>query len=127
MKNLTSVWFEIPAIDKARAIRFYETVFEVQLQVVTMGEDEMAWLPYDHEGGEGAPGSLVFNPKAQPVGAGGPLIYLGSPSGDVAVELGRVVEAGGKVVQDKTPIGEGHGFFGLIEDTEGNHIGIHSK
>jgi predicted enzyme related to lactoylglutathione lyase len=30
-------------------------------------------------------------------------------------------------MQPKTEIGGGHGFMGLIEDTEGNRIALHSQ
>ena len=40
--------------------------------------------------------------------------------------VGRVEQAGGKVEQPKTSIGE-HGFIALIRDTEGNVVGLHSS
>jgi predicted enzyme related to lactoylglutathione lyase len=46
-------------------------------------------------------------------------------SNDCAQELGRVVAAGGVVVQPKQSIGE-YGFMGLFKDSEGNTIGVHS-
>jgi len=41
--------------------------------------------------------------------------------------LNRVNTAGGKVVLPKTPIGDGSmGYIGIFEDTEGNHVSLHS-
>ena len=45
---------------------------------------------------------------------------------DCAVESGRAEAAGGKVLSPKHAIGE-HGFVAIIEDSEGNAIGIHSR
>ena len=55
----------------------------------------------------------------------GTLIYFSCK--DVADELSRVVDAGGQVLQQKTEIGGGHGFMGLIKHTEGNRIAVHSN
>ncbi len=127
MKSVTAVWFEIPVQDMGRAMRFYQDVFQVSLEEVKLGEDLMAWLPFDHENGQGASGTLILKPDASPAGASGPLLYLGSLHDDVAQELSRVEAAGGKIIQQKTVISEDHGCFGIIEDTEGNHIGFHSS
>ena len=51
------------------------------------------------------------------------MIYFNST--DTAIEEARVVAAGGKVLSAKHAVGE-HGFVYIIEDTEGNAIGIHS-
>ena len=59
--------------------------------------------------------------------ADGVLIYLTSPSGDAATELARVEKAGGQLLQPKTQISEEYGYYGLVLDTEGNRIAIHSR
>jgi len=51
-------WFEIPVLDMDRAVRFYETVFEIKLDRRQLGPLEMAWFPWV-EGGMGSSGSLV--------------------------------------------------------------------
>ena len=55
------------------------------------------------------------------------LIYFTAFSGDVAIELGRVEKAGGKVLMPKTQITPDIGFMGLALDTEGNRIAFHSR
>jgi hypothetical protein len=45
---------------------------------------------------------------------------------DINAVLDRVREAGGGVLRVKESIGE-EGFIALFEDTEGNHLGLHSK
>jgi predicted enzyme related to lactoylglutathione lyase len=58
-----------------------------------------------------------------PSGAGGTLVYFGSA--DCAVEAGRVAAAGGRVMKEKSSIGQ-YGFIALAWDTEGNLFGLHS-
>jgi predicted enzyme related to lactoylglutathione lyase len=50
-------------------------------------------------------------------------VYFGCD--DCAIEAARVGKAGGKIQQEKMPIGE-YGFIALLHDTEGNRIGLHS-
>lgn len=57
-------------------------------------------------------------------GTGGTLVYFTSK--DCGTEASRVTAAGGKVLQNKEPIGE-HGFCSICMDTEGNTIGFHSN
>ncbi len=40
--------------------------------------------------------------------------------------LARVEKAGGSVLEPKTDIGDGMGFFAIFLDTEGNKVGFHS-
>jgi uncharacterized protein len=54
---------------------------------------------------------------------GGTLVYFSTE--EITAELGRVEAAGGKIFRQKQDIGE-FGFIALIEDTEGNMIGLHS-
>lgn len=117
-------WFEIPVTDMDRAMKFYETVFEFKLELHDLDELVMAWFPW-LEGKDGSPGSLVKHPMYKP-SKEGTIVYFTAHSGDCANELERVEAAGGKVLQQKKPIGE-YGFMGLIEDTEGNVIAIHSR
>ncbi|MEJ2882313.1 VOC family protein [Pedobacter sp. GR22-6] len=126
------VWTEISVNDLARAKKFYETVLQVQLTPLPMPENmqvdadspdyfEMIAFPSDMLG-PGSSGTLVKSNMAAP-GPGGTLVYFYSD--DCAVELSRVEAAGGKVIAGKMSIGE-HGFCGICQDSEGNHIGFHS-
>ena len=115
-------WFEIPATDLARAKSFYEHVFGITLQEHTLGELRMAWFPMN-EGAIGATGSLVQGAGREP-SDGGVLIYFTAP--DLEASLARASEQGGEVITGRTDIGE-YGFIGIIRDTEGNVIGLHSR
>jgi predicted enzyme related to lactoylglutathione lyase len=52
------------------------------------------------------------------------MVYL-NVEGDLEGVLGRVPQAGGKIVRPRFGIGE-HGFIGIIQDSEGNVVGVHS-
>lgn len=125
MKNAIN-WFEIYTSDFNRAKAFYSNVFKCKLTDLPMNSDrhsqmEYATFPGD-EKGFGASGALVKIDQVKP-GNGGILVYFASE--EINAELGRVEAAGGKIIRPKLNIGE-FGFIGLIEDTEGNMIGLHS-
>lgn len=113
------VWFELPAVDLDRAAAFYTAILDVPFdRVPEMPNSAM------FNGGENGPhGELTVGPGYVP-STEGTLVYLSAPNG-VADALGRVAGAGGKVLLDRTAIGE-HGFVGHIIDTEGNRVGLHS-
>ena len=116
-------WFEIPVSDMDRAKTFYEKVFGVAISLHDLGGIIMGWFP-DVSGKKGAFGSLVKHEMYMPSATDGPLLYFTCP--DLAKELSRVETAGGEIMQPKTEIGGGHGFMGLLKDTEGNRIALHS-
>lgn len=116
-------WVEIPVTDMERAMRFYETVFDLKLERHQVGPLDMAWFPMV-ENKMGSAGSLVKHERYVP-SQEGVLVYFMARSGDLANELSRVEKASGRILQEKKPIGE-HGFVGVILDTEGNRIALHS-
>jgi predicted enzyme related to lactoylglutathione lyase len=115
-------WFEIPVTDMARAKAFYECVFELTLEEHQIGPELMAWFPME-EGVVGSTGSLVKAEGYKP-SLDGVLIYFTAP--DINATLARTKEKGGTVLLEKTDIGE-YGFIAMIQDTEGNRIGLHSR
>lgn len=119
-------WFEIPVEDMDRAIKFYETVFDLSLTRQKMGVLDMALFPNFPEA-KGSSGSLVHFPDFYKTSHDGPLVYFTAFSGDLSNELKRVPEAGGKVILEKKLIAENVGYMGLFEDSEGNRMAIHSQ
>lgn len=117
-------WFEVPVTNMERAKKFYDTVFDISIAVHELGDFIMGWFPMSSDK-PGATGSLVQHSMYTPSETHGVLIYFSCK--DLALELSRVVSAGGQVLQEKTEIGDGHGFMGLIKDTEGNRIAVHSN
>ena len=122
-KNAIS-WFEIPATDLDRATKFYETIFTISLIPMDMPGLKMCMFAVEDMTGIG--GALVDSGGFHvPSATDGPLIYLnGNP--DLQVILDRVEAAGGKIIVPKTEISPDYGYMGVIIDTEGNRIGLHS-
>lgn len=113
-------WFEIPATDLKRAITFYSSVLDAQIQ-----EDpnrQYAYFPSESQNG-GFGGAIASGNDFVP-SMSGTTIYLDGGN-DLSVPLARVENAGGKVILTKTSIGP-NGFIALFIDTEGNKIGFHS-
>lgn len=123
MSNNPVGWFEIYVEDMARARRFYEAVFLMpltQLETPTPGLEMWAFPMVE---GKGASGALV---KMQGVPAGGNSIMVYFSCQDCAIEEARVSAAGGRVHKSRFSIGP-YGFIALVEDSEGNMIGLHSR
>jgi uncharacterized protein len=119
MKPNPIVWCEIYVQDMDRAKRFYESVFEVKLEQIESPEVEMWAFPMTMNA-VGASGALV---KMDGVKSGGSGTIPYFHCDEVAVELERVVTAGGKIHTPKESIGQ-YGFMALVVDTEGNTIGL---
>jgi predicted enzyme related to lactoylglutathione lyase len=116
-------WFELYVDDMDRARAFYGQVFQRELVALqSVNPDyQMYAFPWT-EGAQGAAGALVKTSMMQ-AGKGGTLVYFSCS--DVAEESARAAQAGGKIVLPRMAIGE-YGFIAMIEDTEGNMIGLHS-
>ena len=117
-------WFEIYVQDMDRAKRFYESVFQVQLERLNSPvEMEIELWSFPMKSDQfGASGALVKMENG-PGGGNGVLVYFTCT--DCAVEADRATAAGGQIVRARMPIGQ-YGFIALIQDTEGNMIGLHS-
>jgi predicted enzyme related to lactoylglutathione lyase len=124
MKNVTVGWFEIPVSNMERAIAFYEKVFDTKLSRNQMGEFDMAWFPWDENGG-GAGGSLVYHQETCVTSTDGVLIYFSSEN--LSTELGRIEAAGGQILVPRTEISPEIGFMAVFMDSEGNRIALHSR
>lgn len=118
-------WFEISVEDIDRAVKFYESLFEVKLQKNEASlEFDMRMFPYS-EDKMGISGSLVKGEMFKP-SQSGTLVYFTTPSGDLNADAKKIEELGGKIVMPRTSIGE-HGFIVIFIDTEGNKVALHSR
>jgi uncharacterized protein len=115
-------WFEIPVIDFKRAKQFYSTIYDFEMPEMVMGETKMGFLLFEQEGGIG--GAIVHGLNYVP-STEGTKVYLNAGK-DLNTVLERVESAGGKVIMDKTQITPELGYFAIFQDTEGNHISLHS-
>jgi len=114
-----AVWFEIPAVDFERAVRFYESVFRTTMLREKQGDS--AVFAYDQPA---MSGSVTRAPHLVPSQSGAVIYLNADPDLDAALE--RVQQAGGRVVLPRTELPAGGGAFAHIEDTEGNRVGLHA-
>ena len=115
-------WFEIPATDFDRAVKFYESVLDISMHRETFGGDPKAFFSYSQ--GQGVGGSVVKADYAKP-SADGAVVYLNAESRErLDAVLARVEAAGGAVIKPAAELGE-IGVIAFIRDTEGNHVGLH--
>ena len=125
MKTLENAvnWFEIPAIEIERARRFYEEVFSIEMQPLTVGNGlKMALFPATTGtvGGALCEHAAFYKPSHD-----GTLVYLnGNP--DLQEILGRVEVNGGRIIIHKTQISPEYGYMAIFEDTEGNRVALRS-
>ena len=117
-------WFEISVSDMARARKFYEAVFSIELYETEMMGMKMAFFPADGMNGK-VGGGLVEGPYHKP-GADGAKIYLNA-NPDLNNVLGKIDAAGGTVTMPKTLINEETGYMAFFIDSEGNSVGLHSN
>lgn len=117
-------WFEIYVHDMPRAKKFYEAVFGVTLTKLDnpLSSPVELWAFPMEKDAYGAPGALV-KMEGCPAGPGGTLVYFSCA--DCAVEAAKAATSGGSVFKEKFAIGQ-YGFIALVNDTEGNLIGLHS-
>lgn len=116
-------WFEIPATDINRAKAFYENVFDIQMEQQEMMGMKMAFFPGEAGNGK-ASGGLVESPMHVPSQDGTTVYLNANPSMDNVV--GKIENAGGKVIMPKTQITPEIGYMAFFIDTEGNKVALHS-
>lgn len=116
-------WFEISVSDIERAQKFYETVFDIEMSRMEMSGSQMAFFPTENMSAN-VGGGLVKSDMHKPSTEGAVIYLNGNP--DLALALGRVEDAGGKVVMPKTIISDEIGYMAFFIDTEGNKVALHS-
>ena len=119
-------WIEMPVVDMERAMKFYETVFEVKLVKMDLGPLQMAMWPQMPDGAKGAGGALVKHEAWYKPTTDGPLVYFTAQSGDLKNEVSRIEAAGGEIAVPIKQVGE-WGWMACGIDTEGNRFAVHSR
>ena len=117
-------WFEIAVSDISRAKKFYESVFDIQMDQTEMMGMQMAFFPSEDMNGK-VSGSLVQGPMHKPSTEGARIYLNGNP--DLSIALARVESADGKVLMPKTKISDDVGFMAAFSDSEGNGVALHSN
>src|SRR4051812_14857720 len=93
-------WFQIPASNLDRAIRFYRDVLNASFTNVQNETGKHAFFAVDDLNGERTGGEIVQAPKTKP-STDGVIVYLNAHGG-LDSALARVAKAGGKILLPKT-------------------------
>jgi hypothetical protein len=117
-------WVEIPVLNFERAKEFYSRIYDYEMFETTMASMRMGFLPMDTDS-QGIGGAIVQGNGFVPSSLG-IKVYLNGGK-DLLTVLNRVNAAGGEIIVHKTKINDEIGYFAVFEDTEGNHISLHSK
>jgi len=120
MKNYISI-FEIPATDISRAVKFYQSILNINIEIMDMEGMQMGLLPFE---GQNVIGTIMKGEGYIP-SPNGVTIYLNGGD-NLQIILDKVENNGGKIIVPKTLHGDESGYFALFIDTEGNRIGLHS-
>ncbi|MFY7900601.1 MAG: VOC family protein [Chitinophagaceae bacterium] len=120
MQNLIN-WFEIPVKDFKRAVAFYKSILEIDIQESEMFGTKMGFFPTD---GKNVSGAIIQGEDYKP-STDGILAYLNGGD-DLQTVLNKIEPNKGKVILPKTQISPEMGFFAIFLDTEGNKMAIHS-
>lgn len=115
-------WFEIYVTDLERAKKFYEYVFQIKLTPQLMLGDFDSYVFPGDSYGFGSRGAIVKNSYRTPSHQG-TIVYFASIN--CSEPEARVIDAGGQIIRGKRSVGA-KGYVSIVEDTEGNHIGLHS-
>lgn len=113
-------WFQIPVLDLKRAQSFYEYILEIKF----LEPEEQYYLHFPIEHGT-IGGALVQTNKSSVSDDSKTMVYLNA-NPNLNMVLERVKKMGGKIIQDKRKINTECGYIAIIEDSEGNKIGLHS-
>ena len=120
MKSHISI-FEIPATDISRAIDFYKTILDVNIEKMEIPEMEMGVFPYEEQMVTG----IIIKGEGYKPSADGVTIYLNAGD-NLQIIVDKIEKNGGKILMPKTAHADESGFFALFLDTEGNRLGLNS-
>lgn len=115
-------WFEIPAKDFKRAVKFYNAIFGIEMFTHEAMGFPMAFFPCDR----GAVGGTIMQKDGREPCSKGTLVYLNGGD-DLSVPLSRVEKSGGKVLLPKTQVTPEIGYVAQFLDPEGNSVALHSQ
>lgn len=115
-------WFELPAFDVGRSGKFYKEVFGWEGSDMGGGSLAMISSESDKQMTPLKPGSINGDISPISVGFSAPLIVITVDNMDEKIEM--VKNAGGTIVLQPKRVEEMGMIWAIIQDTEGNKIGI---
>jgi len=115
----TITHIEIPAPRFTEAIEFYSAVFGWEIELVTV--DHYAYFRIGNSGSGGAIDSSLL-PAAYKTGA-----QLTIDTDNIGNTLSLIKKHGGEVIEKRTEIPGGHGFYAIFTDPNGNYLQLYSR
>jgi predicted enzyme related to lactoylglutathione lyase len=115
-------WFEIPVTDLEKSAALYGKALGIELKREVLFGVPHAILMAESDA---VTGTLISDPERAPRNGVGTVVYLYAGDG-VAAALARAVQAGARVVKPTTDIAP-FGEIALIEDFDGNVVGLHAR
>ncbi|MBD2701339.1 VOC family protein [Spirosoma sp. BT702] len=112
-------WFEIPVYKFDQAKLFYETLFDIRLEIMDLGALTMAVFPPSLASGALCQGEW-YHPSEN-----GVTLHLKVDSLEQA--LSNVEALGGSILQPKKQISTELGYMALIKDCEGNRLVLRAR
>lgn len=120
MKSYISM-VEIPVTDIVRAIEFYQTILDIQIERMNVEGMQMGVWPYE---GQTVTAVLMKADGYKP-SADGVTIYL-NVQGNLQAVIDRIAKNGGQILVPKTAHADGSGYFAIFLDSEGNKMALNS-
>lgn len=117
----TFCWIDIPVVDIDRAIEFYSSILNTDVQKISEHGMEFGLLPHTEDN---VSGCLIVMSDRQP-SQQGPLVYL-NVEGRLDHAIDNVKKMGYTVLKPKESIGP-YGHRAVVLDSEGNAIALYSK
>jgi len=112
------VHIEIPIRNFKSAKKFYETAFSWEVNI----ESDMPGYAFFKTGETGVSGAFYESEK---VAKGEIMLHIQTE--DIDATLKTIVDLGGKIVREKTDIGNNFGFYAVFEDCCSNQLGLWSE
>jgi predicted enzyme related to lactoylglutathione lyase len=121
--NVKISMVEIPAKDFEKAIQFYKTIFDANINICCDENEKMAFF----ETAKDEPlVAISCHPDFEPSSKG--VLASFDVGEDLTPVLEKIANNGGKIVIPKTKIDcEEMGYFANFIDSEGNRLGLYSE
>ena len=117
-------WFEIPMTETARARKFYENVFDIEMKTIEIMGFEMVFFPSSDNMEGKVSGALVKGEMHKP-SLDGAIIYLNA-NPNIQNVINKIEANGGKIIMPRTLINEQVGYMAFFIDSEGNRMALHA-
>jgi len=120
IKSFISI-FEIPATDITRAVNFYQTILDIEIEKIEFPEMQMGIFPYENQMVTG----VIMKAEGYTPSANGITIYLNGGDNLQSI-LDKVEINGGEIIVPKSLHADESGYYAIFLDSEGNKMGLHS-